>query len=122
MVILVPSLFVPATPEGMGKTSHQTLFVAGVVGTQGFQVAELSGLMRHCPGSSGAAGSVETTYIGVVVLPIVAFGANTSVTWNGLMWMWNGWEMKVELFVIVHSSTRFSSTDTPTSPLNCLPL
>src|SRR6185437_507801 len=36
--------------------------------------------------------------------------------------MWKGCEMKVELFVTVHSSTLFKSTATPTSPLNCLPL
>src|SRR5882724_8766701 len=38
------------------------------------------------------------------------------------MWMWNGCEMLVELFVTVYSWTLFNSTDTPTSPLNCLPL
>jgi len=42
-------------------------------------------------------------------------GENVSTTWNGLMWMWNGCEMFgfAVAFVIVHSSTVFSSATTP---------
>src|SRR5215213_174496 len=121
MVMLVPSLFVAATPEGMGKVSHQTL-CAGGGGPHGFQVEPSSGFTQHCPGGMFAGFVAETTYIGVVPSGSVEFGAKTSVTWNGLMWMWNGWEMLGVLFVTFHSSALFKSTDTPTSPLNCLPL
>src|SRR3954462_7216224 len=104
MLIGVPSLFFAAIPDGMGKTSHQTRFLSGP-GTHCFQVAGSSGLTQHCPAGRFAGLVLETTYIGVVPSASVEFGAKTSVTWNGLMWMWNGCEMLVELLLTFHSST-----------------
>src|SRR6266704_1208894 len=44
------------------------------------------------------------------------FGSNTAVIWNGLMWIWKGWSIRVALMVVLvvlmifHSSTVFSGS------------
>src|SRR3954447_20800602 len=76
--------------------------------------------MKHCDALVAAILSV--TYFAVVDPASVTFGSKTCVTWNGLMWMWNGWEMPRDEFEMVHSSIEFRSTATPVCPSNCLPL
>ena len=55
------------------------------------------GSSRHCPGTERRASPSKTyfgTALGRRIVPafdrIAPFGSNTSMIWNGLMWMWNG--------------------------------
>src|SRR6188474_1714970 len=98
-------LLAAASPDGMANTSHQTSPVGGQGGgRQGRQVPGSFGSSTHWRGSVFGAGA--TTYWGIgtvfpltrtpITCPVLgsvmfSFGSNTSVIWNGLMWMWNGW-------------------------------
>src|ERR1022692_4337295 len=90
------------SPEGIANTSHQTRLVCWL-GWQGCHVSGSFASRKHWRGSLSAFLSV--TYFGTgTVLPLTScpsswpvwgsvrfsLGSKNSVSWNGLMWMWNG--------------------------------
>src|ERR1044072_944636 len=89
-----------ARPDGSANTSHQIRLLCGPGGQQGCHVVRSFGSSTHWRGSVFAAGA--RTYFGTgTVFPLTrmpincpvlgsvrfSFGSNTSVIWNGLMWM-----------------------------------
>src|SRR3974390_1434988 len=97
-------------PDGMGKTSHQMRGLSLVSLWQSFQVLSFARSSRHWTVESTICDSA-VTYLGTIplrfVVCTVAFGLNSSTIWNGLRWMWNGWEIGGPnvWFSIFHSST-----------------
>src|SRR4051812_45607989 len=53
-------------------------------------------------------GSASWPWVGFGTVTVV--GSKISTTWNGLIWMWNGWDIPAVAFVIFHSSTVLRST------------
>src|ERR1051326_3215737 len=111
-------------PDGIENTSHQ-IFGGGGTFAHGFHVSGFVVSIRHCP----VPGVPDVMYTGVFEPATVALGSKTSTTWNGLMWMWNGCEMRLPFplsfgyvsLTTFHSSVWFSTMAAPTSPSKSLP-